>query len=147
GRDDCRVIRVARPRNGVWQNIDAFAQVEEGKSGFRNRRKWDRSIQAGMKIFDNFRQKLNLVREIREFCYLRHGQSNFRQPANELVQMGRRNPASAIRDEFLQVHFHWKGRKATTPSDSLQSHSYSMPFHLGYRDVLSKLLRTSAAPI
>src|SRR5208337_2256710 len=98
-----------------------------------------------MKIFDNFRQKLDLVREIREFCHLRHGQSNFRQPANELIQMGRRNPASAIRDEFLQVHVHWKGRKPTMPSDSLQS--CSMPFHLGYGDALSKLLRTGAAPM
>jgi hypothetical protein len=40
-----------------------------------------------VKIFDNFRQKLDLIREIREFCHLRHGQSDFRQPANELVQM------------------------------------------------------------
>ena len=60
-----------------------------------------------MKIFDNFRQKLDLVREIRKFRHLRYGQSDFRQPANELVQMGRRNPASTVRDEFLQFHVHW----------------------------------------
>src|ERR1700722_2472016 len=99
--NDCRIIDETGSRNRVRDDVCRFAQVKERESGLRNRGKRNRSIQTSLKIFDDLREKLDLVRKIREFRNLSDSQSDVGQQANQLVQMSWCDPAGAVGNDGL----------------------------------------------
>ena len=98
--------------NRVRYNVGHFSQVEERKRGLGNCRERNGSIETGMKIFNDLSKEFDLIRKIRELRYLSDRQPDIGQQANQLIQMGRRDPAGAVGDETLQfvIHSQWAER-------------------------------------
>jgi hypothetical protein len=109
GGNNRGVIDKTGLENRVRYNVGHFPQIEERKRGLGNRGERNRSIETGLKIFNDFCEKLDLVRKIREIRYLSDRQADIGQQANQLIQMGRRDPTCAVGDETLQfvIHSQW----------------------------------------
>ena len=108
--DNRGVIDKTGPWNRVRDDVGYFPQVEKRECRLSNRGKRNRSIQTGMKIFNDLCQELDLILKIRELRYLGDRQSDIGQQADQLIEMGRRYPAGPVGDETLQFVIHLRRR-------------------------------------
>src|SRR6185503_10781391 len=66
GANDARVVRPAKVRHEIGNDIDLFVRVGERKHSLRHRVKWKLLVCALSKVLDGVSQKLELVNQVRK---------------------------------------------------------------------------------